>query len=361
MLLKSFVNNRVSGRFFEDFQIGETLNHRPSRTVTIGEPALYTALTGARHVLNCNAPLGRALGMQGVPLDDMLVFHIVFGQTVRDISLNAVANLGYANCQFGASVFPCDTLATHSKVIGLKQTRAGHTGIVYVHSSSQNQHGEIVLSYCRWVMVNKRNPADPAPQTHVPDLPDYVEPTALHLPAYCKQRGSAKAVVEATGDPVAWEDYTQGQRINHETGITIEEAEHMMATRLYHNTAHVHFDHHRQKHSSFGRRLIYGGHVISLARAASIQGLTNAVKIVAINGGRHVNPCFAGDTLYFWSEILASWSWAACPEWGGLRLRLLALKNQSAEKFTDRDNFGIYDPAIVLDLDYTVLLPKRHI
>ena len=86
--------------------------------------------------------------------------------------------------------------------------------------------------------------------------------------------------------------------------MTLEEAEHQIATRLYQNTAKVHFNQHEQAQGQFKRRLVYGGVVISLARALSFNGLANAFHIAAINGGRHVAPCFAGDTVYAWSEVL---------------------------------------------------------
>ena len=79
----------------------------------------------------------------------------------------------------------------------------------------------------------------------------------------------------------------------------------MTATRLYQNTARIHFDLFAAKQGRFGRRLIYGGHVISLARALSFNGLANAFHVAAINGGRHVAPLFAGGTVYAWSEVLA--------------------------------------------------------
>ena len=85
----------------------------------------------------------------------------------------------------------------------------------------------------------------------------------------------------------------------------MEEAEHQIATRLYQNTARIHFDQYSAAQGRFGRRLIYGGHVISLARALSFNGLANAFHIAAINGGRHVSPLFAGATVFAWSEVLA--------------------------------------------------------
>ena len=92
----------------------------------------------------------------------------------------------------------------------------------------------------------------------------------------------------------------------------------------------MHFDALAQKDSRFGRRLIYGGVAISLARALSFNGLANAQLMLAINGGRHVNPLFAGDTLYAWSEVLAK---DDLGEVGALRLWLVAVKNQNACRY----------------------------
>jgi 2-methylfumaryl-CoA hydratase len=129
-----------------------------------------------------------------------------------------------------------------------------------------------------------------------------------------------------------------------------------MATRLFQNTAKVHFDQHAQKDSRFGRRLIYGGHIISLARALSFNGLGNACMILAINGGRHVAPTFAGDTIYAWSEILDMQE--LNNDFGALRIRLVALKNADPNDLLLKGEDGAYDPAVVLDFDYWALIPK---
>jgi 2-methylfumaryl-CoA hydratase len=139
--------------------------------------------------------------------------------------------------------------------------------------------------------------------------------------------------------------------------MTVEEAEHQIATRLYQNTAKVHFDAHAAAGTRFGRRLVYGGHVISLARALSFNGLANAFHVAAINGGRHVAPLFAGDTVYAWSEVLDTAEIPGRADVGALRLRTLATKNQPCSSFPDRAGEG-YDPAVILDLDYWVLVPR---
>lgn len=132
----------------------------------------------------------------------------------------------------------------------------------------------------------------------------------------------------------------------------------MMATRLWHNTARVHFDQYAAGKGRFGRRLVYGGHVISLARALSFNGLANACLVGAINGGSHVNPTFAGDTIYAWSEVLDRMALPGRSDIGALRLRTVAAKDRPCADFPDRDADGRPDAAVVLDLDYTVLIPR---
>jgi 2-methylfumaryl-CoA hydratase len=377
------------GNFLEDFRVGATIAHATPRTLTEGDVALNVALTGSRYALFCADSFAQACGLPGAPIDPLLVFHTVFGKTVPDISLNAVANLGYAEGRFLAPVFPGDTLNAVSEVLGVKQNSNGKTGVVTVRTTGFNQDGYAVLSYVRWVMVNKRAPsplplegggagvgvkgpvgvkastgaqiAHPTPSPPPPlgeggqtSFASAVRADQLLLPPGLDFSGYDFALA---GSPHAFEDYEVGKKIDHVDGMTVEEAEHQLATRLYQNTAKVHFDALAQQSSRFGKRLIYGGVAISLARALAFNGLANAQIMLAINGGRHVNPLFAGDTLYAWSEVLAKEDLGAA---GALRLRLVAAKNQSAAGFPYKTEAGEYDSSVVLDFDYWAAIPKRH-
>ncbi len=155
-----------------------------------------------------------------------------------------------------------------------------------------------------------------------------------------------------------WGDYTAGEKIDHIDGMTLEEAEHQIATRLYQNTAKVHFNQHEQAHSQFKRRLVYGGVVISLARALSFNGLANAFHIAAINAGRHVAPCFAGDTVYAWSEVLEIAEIPQRKDIGALRVRMAAVKNRPCADFPMRNSAGEFAEGVVLDLDLWLVLPR---
>jgi len=343
------------GRFFEDFALGQRLRHATPRTASEGDRALYQALYGSRFALQSADGFARRLGLPAAPLDDFLVFHLVFGKTVIDVSLNAVANLGYAEGVFGVPVYPGDTLDAESEVIGLKQTSAGDSGIVYVRTTGWNQRGEEVLRYVRWVLVRKRDKASPAPETAVPELGRAVTVEALQVP---EALSFADYDDELAGSPHRFGAYGVGERIDHIDGMTIEEAEHQLATRLYQNSARVHFNQHVEGRGRFGRRLVYGGHIISLARALSFNGLANAQKVLALNGGSHTAPCFAGDTLYAWSEIKDALPLPGRADAGVLRLRTVATKDRACADFPDKGADGKRDPAVVLDLDYSVLIPS---
>ncbi|PCI43444.1 MAG: hypothetical protein COB49_12260 [Alphaproteobacteria bacterium] len=344
------------GNYFEDFHLGQVIFHATPRTVTTGDISLYSALYGMRFALQSSDVFAEKSGLLRSPVDDLLVFHIVFGKTVADISINAVANLGYADCRFLASVYPGDTLSATSEVIGLKENSNGRTGNVYVRTRGVNQRGKCVVEYVRWVMVNKRDAASPPPETLIPELPAVVAPENLTIPENL-QYGGYDSILSGCG--YFWEDYQVGEKISHVDGMTIEAADHMLATRLYQNTAKVHFNLHAMKDGRLGERIVYGGHVISLARGLSFNGLGNGQNILAINGGRHVNPCMAGDTVYAWSEILDKAEIKGRSDVAALRCRLVALKDKSPDAFSYKMDDGKYDPAVFLDLDIWLLLPRR--
>lgn len=337
------------GRFFEDYRLGETIHHAVPRTLSGGEEALYHALYPARHAFHSSEAFAEGCGLPGGPFDDLIVFHTVFGKTVPDISLNAVANLGYAEGRWLKPVLPGETLTASSEVIGLKQTSNGKSGVVWVRTTGRDGPGDPVLEYVRWVMVRKRDLNAPAPQTATPSLAESVEPEALVIP---DGLDFTDYDFDLAGEPHRWGDYEVGEKIDHVDRVTVEEAEHMLATRLWQNTAKVHFD---ATHREDGKRLIYGGHVISLARALSFNGLANAQLIVGLNAGSHVSPLFAGDTVCAWSEVLDKAETRA-PGVGAMRLRLVAHKPEAAPFVLRRDD-GRYAPGVLLDLDYWALMP----
>jgi 2-methylfumaryl-CoA hydratase len=361
------VTKTSTGNFFEDFRLGQVIEHATPRTITVGDVALYQGLFSPRFAVQSSDPFAQAIGYDRAPIDDFLIFHVVFGKSVPDISLNAVANLGYAQGRFLAPVYPGDTLTAASEVIGLKETSSGKTGIVYVRTTGRKQDGsqvaqevteqgvQEVLHYVRWVMVRKRNEKSPAPAEHVPQLAERVAPAVLS--EGCPPIALADYDFGLAGSRYRFGDYSIGEKIDHVDGVTVEEAEHQIATRLYQNTARVHFNQFAEAKSRFGRRLIYGGHVISLARTLTFNGLSNAFHVAAINGGRHISPLFAGSTVFAWSEVLDKTELRDRDDVGALRLRTVATKDHPCDDFPLLSGDGDH-AAVLLDLDYWVLMPR---
>jgi 2-methylfumaryl-CoA hydratase len=166
-----------AGRFFEDYAVGDVITHAVPRTISGGERALYHALYPARHALHSSDLFAQSCGLASSPLDDLVTFHTVFGKTVPDVSLNAVANLGYAEGRWITPLWPGDTVTATSEVIGIKENSNGTSGVVWVRTTGRNQLGADVLSYVRWVMVRKRG-SGPAPRAVVPELAPFVAASA---------------------------------------------------------------------------------------------------------------------------------------------------------------------------------------
>jgi 2-methylfumaryl-CoA hydratase len=346
-----------TGRYFEDFRLGETIRHATPRSLGSGDAALHIALTGSRFAVTSSADFARAVGYSTPPLDDLLVFNMVFGKTVPDISLNAIANLGYADCRFLRPVTVGDTLTSVSEVIGLKENSNRQTGVVHVRSTGMTSGGAPVLTFIRWVMVRKRDPAAVVEAGPVPELPPQVDPAALGQA--CPEIDLSRWDDALAGSAMRFEDYQAGDQIDHVDGMTVEEAEHMLATRLYQNTARVHFNALSGAKGRFGRRLVYGGHVMSLARALSFNGLANAFHVAAINGGRHAAPLFAGGTVFAWSEILETAALPGRRDVGALRIMTRATRDLPCSDFPREPADGD-GPGVILELDYWALMPRRR-
>ena len=164
---------------------------------------------------------------------------------------------------------------------------------------------------------------------------------------------------DASGGKYFFEDYEAGERLNHPEGITIDNSDHTLATKLYQNNAKVHFNDHMMKSTPMGQRLMYGGIIISMARALSFNGLQNAQWVYAINSGAHANPTYAGDTIYAYTEVIETIE-VNREDIGLLRLRTVAIKNQVSKEIENpKDAEGKYLANVVLDLDYTVVIPKN--
>lgn len=337
------------GNFFEDFEVGQEMVCPTPRVLTAAETAWHIATTNDRTPRFCGAE-GR--------VHPLVVFHLVIAQTVRQVSLNARANLGYAGMVWRTSVFHGDEITTSIRIVGLKENSNQETGNVYVATTGRNQRDEVVLEYTRWVMVRKRDASRATSYLESPVVPKLPAQVAVgELPSF---PGPLPATRE-TGGRYFFEDYVAGERIHHHEGMTVNQSDHMSYTRLFQNTAKVHLDVLRTD----GKPLVYGGLPLSVAYAQAFNGLENRSGLVAMNSGAHANPCHAGTTIYSYSEILEAHAFDDKP-YGALRLRLVAVRDgDPAEEpgFAIRVDDGRggkrYNPRLLLDMDYWELVPRR--
>jgi 2-methylfumaryl-CoA hydratase len=345
-----------SGNYYEDFHLGMRIQHATPRTLTEGDRSLYIGLTGSRTALGTAETNAQQLGFECRPLEDLLVFNVAFGKTVPDISLNAIANLGYADVRFAADVYPGDTLVVESEVIGLKENSNRRSGVVYVRSTAKNQHGLEVLTWIRWVMVHKRDHDAACTEPLVPSIDPVVSPARLPRRQYPIL---VRDIVKMTGADDLWDDYAIGERIDHPGAMTVNDSDHSIATRLYQNTAKAHFNGFAM--AAAGGRLVYGGHIISLCKALAYDGFENGLSIVAINGGSHVNPTVAGDTVACATMVLDKIELGVAHV-GALRLRMIGVKNAAAASTVfpvAAQGRQAYPSSVVLDLDYTIVIPRK--
>src|ERR1700722_14361931 len=232
---------RPPGIFFEDFELGQQIRHGTPRTVSDGEAAVYTALTGRPQADPSATTTAKLCGLPARSVEDWLVVNIALGMTVSDISQNALANLGYAEERFLRPVFAGATLRCESLIIGMREVSDGGAGIVYVRSTCLDENDHQVLSWIRWVMVPKQTVSrwEGAPVS--PDLLAVVPPEGIKTAALFATAAALDAWCEATASSKVWDDYEIGDCVEHPGGMTIEESDHMTAARLYQNSAQVHF------------------------------------------------------------------------------------------------------------------------
>ena len=154
------------GRFFEDFEVGDVYEHPLGRTVTTTDNLWFTLLTQNTapihfdHHYSAGTEFGRPL------VDSTFTVALVTGQSVTDVSQNAIANLGWDDVRLPAPVFEGDTIYSRSEVREKRESRSRpHAGIVSVETTGYNGEGTVVITFSRTVMVYKRGyaPVDSRP------------------------------------------------------------------------------------------------------------------------------------------------------------------------------------------------------
>lgn len=274
--------------YFEDFVVGDNLSEVPAITVTDGYAAMHQAVFADRSVLSLDQPLcQRVTGVDRLLANPALVCNLAIGQSTIP-SQRVMGNLFYRGLRFHRPVFVGDTLSTETKVVALRQNtikpgRAA-SGMVALEMHVTNQNSETVLLFWRCPMVPCRDKA--ADTGHADDL--------SVMPEEIPQEDIVASLPDWQLDqlPGLPEVFREGGTISVEARDTVTSAPEIVRMTL--NMAMTHTDAGR---SVYGKRLVYGGHTISLAAAQLSRVMPSLATIVCWYRCDHTAPVFEEDIL----------------------------------------------------------------
>lgn len=145
------------GRYYEDFVVGHIYEHRPGRTITDTDNVWFTLLTMNTHPAHFDYEFAKKTEFERPLVCSPFTVALMVGMSVSDVSQKAVANLGWDNIRLIKPLFPGDTLYTESEVIEKRESNSRpEQGIVTVKSIGKNQHGDIVCTFNRTMLIWKR-------------------------------------------------------------------------------------------------------------------------------------------------------------------------------------------------------------
>ncbi len=145
------------GRYFEDFQVGHIYEHRPGRTITDADNVQFTLLTMNTHPTHFDYEYAKNTEFNKPLICSPLTVALMVGMSVSDVSQKAVANLGWDKIRLTHPMFPGDTLYAESEVLEKRESSSRpEQGIVTVKTIGKNQHGDVVCTFERTILVWKR-------------------------------------------------------------------------------------------------------------------------------------------------------------------------------------------------------------
>ncbi|MFI3243458.1 MAG: MaoC family dehydratase [Akkermansia sp.] len=151
------MNTSVLGLYYEEFEVGATINHSLSKTIFESDNNFFSLLTMNHHPVHTNLDYAGKNQHGKILVVGTLVFSLTVGITVPDISGKAIANLGYEDVKHIGPVFINDTLYVRSIVLDKYESKTKNDrGIVYVETVASNQDGQDVLSFRRKVLIKKQ-------------------------------------------------------------------------------------------------------------------------------------------------------------------------------------------------------------
>lgn len=275
--------------WFEDFQVGDDFSNVPAVTITDGMAAIQQAMFGDRQRLPLDYELCRRVtGSSRALANSSLVCNLAIGQTTIP-SQRVMGNLFYRGLVLQKPVFVGDTLTTTTRVVALRQNtiKPGRpaSGMVALEIHTKNQHDETVLLFWRCPMIPCRDPnADTGHADDFSVMPEEISTEALinAVPAWdISALGMTATKIES------------GKTVAIEPRDTVTLAPELV--RLTQNLAMTHTDAGR---SVYGKRLVYGGHTITMAASQLSRLYPNLLSILGWFKCDHTAPVFEQDILY---------------------------------------------------------------
>ena len=317
--------------WFEDFNVGDEFSEVPSVTITDGMTAVHQAIFGDRLRLPLDHELSkRVTGAPRVMVNPSLVCNLAIGQTTIP-SQRVMGNLFYRGLILRQPVFVGDTLTTTTKVVALKQNKikAGRpaSGMVALEIHTKNQNDETVLLFWRCPMIPCRDPE--ANTGHADDFDV--------MPAEIQVDELMAAVPDWHYETMnaSTEFLEVGTAVEIEARDTVTLAPELV--RLTQNLAMTHTDAGR---SVYGKRLVYGGHTISMAAAQLSRALPQLVTLLGWYHCDHTSPVFEEDILRTAFTVLEQ-----TPVRGAnlLKVHVEVFATRGSEAPTQEDNVKVLD------------------
>lgn len=284
----------VARPWFEDLKRGQVFEDAPAVTLTHAHAAFHQALFGDRMRLPLDAPLCLAVtGCERPLVHPGVVCNFAIGASTSPTQ-RVRGNLFYRGLVLQRPVFVGDTLGTRTEVVALRQNRPkpgrAATGMVVLQIHVENDRGETVLHFWRCAMIPCRDPrADTGHADSFDAIPEAVDLDRLRAAVPASWRLDR---FRARGSGPHFADLAEGQCYAVEARDTVTGATEL--TRLTLNLAEAHTD---AGSSPYARRLVYGGHTISMAAAQVTRALPDLVTWIAWRSCDHTAPVFEGDVL----------------------------------------------------------------
>lgn len=147
-----------NGRFYEDFEVGDIYAHPLGRTITQTDNIWFTLLTQNTNPIHFDEVYAGQTEFKKPLVDSTFTLALVTGQSVTDVSQNALANLGWTDIKLPAPVFDGDTVYSYSEITSKRSSKSRPSvGIVSINTYGYNQDGVVVIEFKRTFMVYKKD------------------------------------------------------------------------------------------------------------------------------------------------------------------------------------------------------------